>query len=184
MASRRLEAECLRDGILAISGQLDLTPPIGSPIARVGDGPAIRPRQPVGDDRANVRSVYLPIVRNQPPEMLALFDFAESSMVVGERPNTSGASQALFMLNSSFIQRQSTAFADRLLELSGTNDERVNQAYLLAFGRPANETERKAAVAFIDKYERSLSRQPLRNRTAWAAFGQALFASAEFLFRN
>jgi hypothetical protein len=131
-----------------------------------------------------VRSVYLPIVRNQPPEMLALFDFAESSMVVGERPNTSGASQALFLLNSPFIQRQSAAFADRLLDMKATDEERVNQAYLLAFGRSATEAERKAALDFIAKYERSLPRQRERNRSAWAAFGQALFASAEFLFRN
>jgi len=182
---RRLDAECLRDGILAISGQLDLTPPIGSSVARTGDVPAVRPRQPGnGDDRSTARSVYLSIVRNQPPEMLALFDFAESSMVVGERPNTTGASQALFMLNSPFVVRQSEALADRLLDASPSDDERVNQAYMLIFGRPPTDAQRTAAIEFITKYERSLSRQPLKTRTAWAAFGQALFASAEFLFRN
>jgi Protein of unknown function (DUF1549)/Protein of unknown function (DUF1553)/Planctomycete cytochrome C/EF-hand domain pair len=185
VTTRRLDAECLRDAILAISGQLDLTPPVGSPIARQGDVRAVGPRQPgLNDDRLAVRSVYLPIVRNQAPEMLALFDFAESSMVVGERPNTTGASQALFMLNSPFVLRQAEALADRLLDESSSDDERTNQAYMLVFGRPPTPAQRVASMNFISNYERSLSRQPLKRRTAWAAFGQALFASAEFLFRN
>jgi hypothetical protein len=185
MTPRRLDAECLRDGMLALSGQIDLAPPTGSPIARAGDGPAIRPRQPgLNDDRSTTRSVYLPIVRNQPPEMLALFDFPESTLVSGERANTTSPSQALFLLNSPFVQRQAEAFADRLLSESVNDDERVNLAYLSAFGRPATSPERQSALEFIAKYERSLPRQPLKHRTAWAAFGQALFASAEFLFRN
>ena len=56
-------------------------------------------------------------------------------MVVGERPNTTGASQALFMLNSPFVVRQAEALADRLLDASPSDDERVNQAYMLIFGR-------------------------------------------------
>jgi hypothetical protein len=116
--------------------------------------------------------------------MLALFDFADPNMVVGERPNTSGAAQALFMLNSSFVLRQSESLADRLIDAAPSDAERVNQAYLLALGRAPTEAERKAALDFIAKYESTLPRQPLRHRTALAAFGQALFASAEFMFRN
>jgi hypothetical protein len=116
--------------------------------------------------------------------MLALFDFAESNMVVGERPNTTGAAQALFMLNNAFVIRQAEALADRLLDSAANDAERVNQAYMLIFGRPPTDAQRKAALEFVSKYEGALTRQPLKGRTAWAALGQALFASAEFLFRN
>ena len=116
--------------------------------------------------------------------MLALFDFADPNMVIGERPNTSGAAQALFMLNSPFIMRQAEALADRLIDAAPSDEERVTQAYRLTFGRTPTDTERQAALDFIAKYESSLPRQPLKHRTALAAFGQALFGSAEFLFRN
>jgi hypothetical protein len=181
---RRLDAECLRDGILSISGQLELKPPVGSPIARQGDVPGVRPQAGPREDRSTYRSVYMPIQRTSPPEMLALFDFADPNMVVGERPNTSGAAQALFMLNSPFVVRQAEALADRLIDAAPTDDERVTQAYQLVFGRAPTDVERKAALDFIAKYESTLARQPLKHRTALAAFGQALFASAEFLFRN
>jgi hypothetical protein len=185
MMPRRLDAECVRDAILAVSGQLDLTPPVGSAIARIGDGPAQRPRQPGPmDERSNVRSVYLSVARNQPPEMLALFDLADPSMVVGDRPNTTGAAQALFLLNNPFVLRQAEALADRLRDATADDGERVRLGYLLAYGRPPTDAERQAALDFIARYERSLPRQPLRNRAAWAAFGQALFASAEFLFKG
>lgn len=185
MMPQRLDAECLRDGILAISGQLEPTPPVGSPVARDGEGRALGRRQPgVSSDRMTVRSVYLPIVRDQPPEMLALFDFADASMVTGDRPSTSAPSQALFLLNSPFMIRQSEALADRLIDAAQKDDERIDQAYLSIYGRPPSESERVAALEFIGKYEKSLTRQPLKHRTALAAFVQALFASSEFLYRN
>jgi hypothetical protein len=136
------------------------------------------------DERSNVRSVYLSVARNQPPEMLALFDLADPSMVVGDRPNTTGAAQALFLLNNPFVLRQAEALADRLRDATADDGERVRLGYLLAYGRPPTDAERQAALDFIARYERSLPRQPLRNRAAWAAFGQALFASAEFLFKG
>ena len=61
MTPRRLDAECLRDGILAISGQLELKPPVGSSIARQGDVPGVRPQAGPRDDRSTCRSVYMAI---------------------------------------------------------------------------------------------------------------------------
>src|SRR5262249_20109386 len=163
---RRLDAECLRDGILAISGQLDLTPPVGSPIARMGDVPAVRPRQqgPANADRSTVRSVYLPITRNQPPEMLALFDFAESNMVVGDRRTPTGAARPLYMLNSPSGLRQADALADRLIDAAPDDAGRIKQAYMLIFGRPPTDADQRAASQFIAKYVESLTRQPLKHR--------------------
>ncbi len=98
---RRLDAEAVRDSILAVSGQLDTKPPLGSVVARVGEGPAGFARFLLADsNRIRARSVYLPVIRDQVPEALALFDFAEPSLVTGERASTTIPAQALFLLNS------------------------------------------------------------------------------------
>src|SRR5581483_11990661 len=66
MTPRRLDAEALRDSMLAVGGQLDLSPPTGSVVARAGEGPSQAPRfggvmQAVNDPRNSARSVYLPV---------------------------------------------------------------------------------------------------------------------------
>ncbi len=97
MAKKRQDAESLRDGMLAVSGQLDLTPPKGSPVYRGGGESVVRGAGGFGggpgaggfgQQQPVTRSVYLPAVRNQAPEALSLFDFPETSMVTGERPTT------------------------------------------------------------------------------------------------
>jgi cytochrome c553 len=101
MSKRRLDAECIRDAMLAVSGQLDLNPPVGSLIARSGDGPIGGPRfRGISEDSivnasGNFRSVYLPVPRDVLPDSLAAFDFAENSLVTGARETTNVPSQAL-----------------------------------------------------------------------------------------
>lgn len=111
MSKRRLDAEAIRDAILAASGQLDLRAPIGSLIAERGNGPIGEfkqfPGAGVPEDvlveagtRTNARSIYLPIARELLPDALAVFDFAEPGFVNGSRETTNVPSQALFLLNS------------------------------------------------------------------------------------
>ncbi len=107
MSKRRLDAECIRDAILTASGQLELQPPIGSAIAYAGDGPVgfARffgvPEETIVDSgsRSKNRSVYLPIARDILPDALAVFDFAEPTLVSGSREVTNVPSQALYLLN-------------------------------------------------------------------------------------
>jgi hypothetical protein len=195
-ARQRMDAEAIRDSILAVSGQLELSPPVGSPIARNGEGQARGPGGfgpgpgpgPGGAGGAPIRSVYLPIVRNQVPEALALFDMADPSLVTGERPSTVVPSQGLFLLNSPFVLRQSDAAADRLLAGEGTDRERIRRAYVLFYGRPPTEAETKAAENFLEKYAAVLAQEkmapPRARKATWSAFCQALFAGAEFLYRS
>jgi len=182
---RRLDAECLRDAMLAISGQLNTEPPIGSPVAQVGEGPAGRPRFGMGgpgrmaaapsDPGTTHRSIYLPIVREQLPESLALFDFPDPNGVAGERAVSTVPAQALYLLNNPFVIRQAELAADRLRASSGSTEEKVKRAYETFFARPPAEKETKAAMDFLASYGRTAS-----DRSAWTAFAQALFASAEF----
>ncbi|MCG8601671.1 MAG: PSD1 and planctomycete cytochrome C domain-containing protein, partial [Verrucomicrobiales bacterium] len=101
---RRLDAEAIRDATLSVSGKLDPERPDGSLVSRAGDGFVGRNIQETELNAAtDVRSVYLPIVRGLVPESLALFDFADPSLLSGKREITTVPSQALYMMNSNFI---------------------------------------------------------------------------------
>jgi cytochrome c553 len=182
---RRLDAEALRDAMLAISGQLNTDPPVGSPVAQAGEGPAGRrfggPGMGAGfaggpnDARNAHRSVYLPIVREQLPESLVLFDFPDPNGVAGERAVSTVPAQALYLLNNPFVIRQAEFAGDRLRASSGPTEEKVKRAYETFFARLPGDKETKAAMDFLASYGRTAS-----DRSAWTAFAQALFASAEF----
>jgi hypothetical protein len=180
---RRLEAEALRDSMLAVSGRLDLTPPKGSPIERNGEGPAgfgFRLRGPGGDATPldTHRTVYLPILRDQVPEVLTLFDFPDPSLIIGERPTTTVPAQSLYLMNNPFVIRQAEALADRLLGGAGDDAARLTRAYQLCYSRPPSEKELKNARQFLADYAKKKAGRP-----AWAALCQALLASAEFSHR-
>jgi hypothetical protein len=206
-SKRRLDAECMRDAMLAVSGDLQFTPPIGSAVAQAGDGP-IGPRRGRGvseteiNVETNVRSVYLPIVRDLLPESLALFDFAESSLVTGERETTNVPSQALFLLNSSFAAERAERLGERVVAgyPAGPNggagaflQERITYAYWLAFSRPPDNAERAAATTFFSKFPSAWKigesgvagvRDAEAAKAAWTSFCRALLASAEFRYLN
>jgi hypothetical protein len=208
MSKRRLDAECVRDAMLAASGQLDLNPPVASVIGRAGDSAIGGPRgRGVGEESiihaaGNVRSVYLPIARDVVPDALAVFDFAETSLVTGARETTNVPSQALYLLNSTFVSLQAQALADRVLKgypggpnggVSASFDQRLAYAYWLAFARGPDAVERKAAADFFGKFPSNWKKgdtTPLGMRdadnvkAAWTSFCRALFASAEFRYLN
>src|SRR6185312_15622447 len=101
---RRLDAEAVRDALLAVSDRLETRPPVGSVVARAGEGFSGFARFLLNDaNRDRHRAVYLPVMRDQLPEALALFDFAEPSLVIGERATTTVPAQALFLLNNPFV---------------------------------------------------------------------------------
>jgi cytochrome c553 len=177
MPKRRLEAEALRDSMLALAGRLDLTPPKGSGVAQAGEGNAgFRFR--AGDAAATDtrRTVYLSIVRDGVPEMLTIFDFPDPSLIIGDRPATTIPAQSLYLMNSPFVIRQADAFADRLGD--GDAAAKVTRAFLLCYSRPPSEKERTSAEKFVEEYGKKKT-----PRAAWAALCQALFASAEFAHR-
>jgi hypothetical protein len=130
---------------------------------------------------AKFRSVYLPIVRDNEPRSLVVFDFADSSTVTGTRESSNTPNQALFMLNNPFVIQQSEAFADRLLSSEGKTTDQIQLAFRLAYGRLPNSDERAAANAFVGRFSASESSRT-RERDALSALCQSLFASAEFRY--
>ncbi|MCA9058082.1 MAG: PSD1 domain-containing protein [Planctomycetaceae bacterium] len=192
MAPRRLDAECLRDAILSVSGQLDPKPPVGSAVARAGEGPVERfgatPIARAIEDLKNThRSIYLPVIRDNLPEALALFDGADPSLITASRNQTTVPAQALFLMNNEFILRASDAAADQLLQMDDV-EQRIETAFLKFYGRPVNPDEALQTRQFLAAYARQIGTDRNFNARSehevWSAFCQALFASAEFQLRR
>jgi Protein of unknown function (DUF1553)/Protein of unknown function (DUF1549)/Planctomycete cytochrome C/EF hand len=181
MSPRRLDAEAIRDAVLFISGRLAPEAPLGSAVARTGEGLALFIRT-AGLDAADFhRSVYLPVIRDRLLEPLALFDFADPSVVTGERATTTGPAQALYFRNAPFVIRQAEALAERLRAVADDDPRRVDRAYRLTFARPPTDAERERALAFLREFA-ARTTAPDPTREALSAFCQALFAAAEFRY--
>lgn len=181
MSKRRLEAEAVRDALLFVGGRLAGEPVVGSAVSRMGEGLAFFVRVEGQDASDTHRSVYLPVVRDRVPESLALFDFADPSLVTGERATTTGPAQALYFLNGPLVIRQAEALADRVCEVEADDARRIDRAYRLALARGPTAAERGRALAFLrDFAARTKGADP--TRAAWSAFCQALLAGAEFRY--
>jgi hypothetical protein len=193
---RRLSAEELRDAFLFASGQLDRVGGTSESgdflLSKAEDIKAIiRPNRVGADDefytKFRKRSVYLPIVRNMLPDVLALFDAADPNGVTAVRNETTVASQGLFLLNHPFVREQSKAFAERLLTVPQvTDDQRIELAHRLAYGRSATPIEREESITFLSTFQESSKLgeklDAERRRAAWQAFCQSLLCSNEFLY--
>jgi hypothetical protein len=185
---RRLDAEEIRDAMLAAAGRLDLTRPTASPAKDLkvmemkNDGPEAARLEK--DGRASLhRSLYLPLLRCLVPQPLEVFDFANQGFVTGRRDSTTVATQALYLLNDPFVRDQSKALAARLLRQQDLGDaSRIQSAYRLTLARTATESEIGRVNAFLSDCEASLRGSKEAKQAAWAAFCQALLGSAEFRF--
>ena len=125
-------------------------------------------------------------MRNALHRSLDVFDFAEPSMVIGQRETSSTADQALYMLNNQFVFEQSDAFARRLIRESKNARDRIGAAFNIAYGRPATENELNRSREFLNKMS-SLANASAEDERAFVAlsqFCQALMSSAEFRFVN
>lgn len=130
---------------------------------------------------AKHRSVYLTIVRDEEPRSLAVFDFADSSSVTGQRETSNTANQALYLMNNRFVLQQSEAFAKRILAERSAPKEQVDYAFMLAFGRQPTSGERSALTAFAKQFQPAPANGNARLQTV-QAICQSLFATAEFRY--
>ena len=137
---RRLDAESIRDSILATSGQLDLT--MGGPGIDVYHTAKTEGGGPVGPlDGNRRRSVYQRIRRNASNPFLEVFDAPKPSTTRGVRDITGGPVQALTMLNDPFVIDQATKWGARVAAASDTDKARLQGMILAALSRPADSEE-------------------------------------------
>jgi hypothetical protein len=183
---RGLDAESIRDAMLAVSGRLNRTMPAGHPFPDVNTwGFTIHaPFHAVYD--SDHRSIYLMVQRNRRHPFLALFDAADPNLSVGERVPTITPTQALYLMNSPFVHTQSEAFARRLLAASGDDTARVKLAFEMAHGRIPEEAVVADSLAFVKSYREKAAERGQKADDAllpaWAAFGRVLLTANAFLF--
>jgi cytochrome c553 len=180
---RRLDAEVIRDSMLAVSGQLDTSRRPGSLVAELG-GQSIsligfNKAVPADLDGSLRRSVYLPVIRDRLPDALGLFDFAEPSLVTGEREVTNVPVQALYLMNNQWVQDRAAALAQRIRREGQTPEEQIRRAFVLCFNRAPDNAEVKLAAQYFEKARTQASGAADEARI-WSAYCQALLASAEF----
>lgn len=186
---RRLEAEAIRDAMLAVSGQLELRRggPVVSHLGEVAVDNNSRSQQ-LDTDALRTRSVYLPIIRNELPAILEVFDFADPDVPAGQRDATTVSTQALFLMNSNFVNHQARLAAARLLAEPGDDVRRLERLFLLAFGRRPTEFEVQLTSQFLQDFPLRLQTLPSGQRPkdlrleAWAAVCLSAFGSHEFRY--
>jgi hypothetical protein len=157
MNRARLDAESIRDGVLAVSGKLDLK--MGGPgfelfrfkddHSPVYDHTAL---EKIHDPATFRRTVYRFTVRSVPNPFLDSLDCADPNISTPARNTTLTALQALALLNDPFMVRQAEHFAERLKKMSDDPDRQIDAAYRLAFGRLPKAEERAAVVAYAKKH--------------------------------
>ncbi|MDX1946164.1 MAG: PSD1 and planctomycete cytochrome C domain-containing protein [Pirellulaceae bacterium] len=184
----RLDAEALRDAVLAVSGKLNPEPLLGTALPKGQDNRGrIDPKQ-LGGDGLLHRSIYLPIVRNGLPEVLDLFDVADPSLVIGSRDTTTVPAQSLYLMNSPFMIAQAKQVAGRLLAEDGQTDEqRLAQVFRLTLVRRPTAEEESRTLSLVSAARAAYGSENRKDPAAaelqvWATVAQALLASAEFRY--
>ena len=173
---QRLEAEAIRDAVLQISGQLNLQTTSGMTIHKVT-------QYDNGYDHdatdQNLRSVYVPFFRNSMQEMFVVFDVANPNLVTGRRAESTLPTQALFLLNSPYMLKQSRFAAEHFLSTRSADpavaDMMISEAYQITVGRVATDAECSVLKTFLQ--------QPgIDSVEAWTGIFQSLFASMDFRY--
>ncbi len=175
---RRLEAEAIRDAVLAVSGELDRT--IGGSLLQVKNRDYFFDHTSIDRTKYDMprRSLYLPVVRNHMYDVFDLFDYTESSVATGDRATTTVAPQALFLLNGDVMVQAAADLAKQLLACRCDDAGRVDQLYRIAYGRPPQAKESERALAFLDRYAKAASDRG----SAWRGLCHTLLASNEFVY--
>jgi hypothetical protein len=152
MNRARLDAECVRDAMLAVSGQLDLAmggPSVQQFFFKDDHSPVYDyARFDVDDPRSRRRSVYRFLVRSVPDPLMECLDCADPSIMTPKRFTTLTSLQALALLNNPFVVRQAERFAERLRREHNDAASQIDAACVLALGRKPSEEESRELQAF------------------------------------
>lgn len=167
MPRRRLELEAMRDAMLFVSGELDLT--MGGRPFDLQKKPAI-PR----------RTVYGFVNRDIIPSLMSTFDAANPNACTAKRPETIVPQQTLFALNSDFIQDRAAAFAARAQQaVPHDAAQRVRWMFRRAFSRDPDAAELELALRFVHAADPAGGAP---DPGTWPRFAHVLLAANEFVF--
>ncbi|MFN3651693.1 MAG: PSD1 and planctomycete cytochrome C domain-containing protein [Armatimonadota bacterium] len=185
MPVRRLEAEAIRDAVLAVSGRLDRTlygPSVLPFLTPFMEGRG-RPASSGPLDGDGRRSLYISVRRNFLTPMFLAFDYPIPFNTMGRRSVSTVPAQALVLMNNPLVVEQTGVWAKRLLAMPElTPEQRVERMYLEAFGRAPTAEERGDALAFVAAQAGQYEKEgELR---AWSDLCHVLINVKEFIFVN
>jgi hypothetical protein len=183
---RRLEAEEIRDTIVAASGQLDRTMG-GSTNVNTGRLGVVAQGSAIQADPWRRRGVYLPLYRGGfVIDLFQVFDFPDSGLVTGARNVTTVPTQSLLLMNSPFLMDQAQHVAKRMLATPGSEEARLRSLYETLLSRSPTAGEERRARQFLAEYKQSFPKTKAAKASpeeaAWAALSHALMASNEFRY--
>ena len=199
MNRQRIDAEAMRDSMLAISGEL----------VRDSGGPALVLEEPEncgalalkGVNPPNYkhskprpsqefeRTLYLPVLRGGtagPDRLRAFFDFVDPAGTAGQRNQTVVPTQSLFLLSNDLLRKRATTLADKLIAAEPNELARLETLWLRVLNRPITSTEREEAAAFLGLVEpliKTVKGRPALDSIKWRELCHSLLASNEFVFR-
>jgi hypothetical protein len=167
--TQRLEGEVIRDSLLSIGGQLDAK--------MYGPGTL--------DEASKRRSIYFTVKRSKLIPMLVVFDSPEPLVGIGERPTTTIAPQALYLMNNPQVRGYARSMAKRLApDVATTVEDAVQKGYLTALARPPKPEELADSTTFVQQQLASYKTAGKADsrELALADFCQVLMCLNEFIY--
>lgn len=183
---RRLSAEEIRDAMLSVSGSLDRTMGEAHPFPPESGWRYTQHEQFFAVYDTSRRSVYLMQQRQKKHPLMEIFDGADTNTITSPRPLTTTPLQALFLMNNPFVHQQADNFAVRVGLAYDGLPQRINYAFLLAYGRPARPAEIREAITYVQQARRELQAVDTPadqlTRAALGSYLRVLLGSDEFLY--
>ena len=181
---RPLDAESMRDAMLAVSGNLDHSKAQSHPFPDVNTWGFTIHHPFHAVYQSNHRSVYLMQQRNHRNPYLELFDSADPNVSIGKRQPTVTPTQTLFLMNSKFVHDQANALAQRILNAAKTTEQRLQLAFEIVHGRQPSDSDFQAAIEFVTTYNEQSPRPnpPASQLEIWSGLSRVILTSNSFLF--
>ena len=199
MNRQRLDAEAIRDSILAVSGELreshggpalvlEVVENTGALVQKGVNPPNYTHRKPRTSQEFE-RTVYLPVMRNgftNDDRVRTYFDFVNPAQIAGQRNQTVVPTQLLFLMNNDLFRKRAKSLVDPLLAGSAAHDERLNQLWIRVLGRPITSVERQEASSFLEEAKSLITHEPNKataDSIVWQELCHSLMSSNHFVFR-
>jgi cytochrome c553 len=166
MNRQRLDAEAIRDSMLAVTDRLDQT--LGGPAVREIDTPR--------------RTLYMITIRSEKASYRNLFDAADAGAIVEKRVDSTVAPQALFMLNNKFTVAQARFLGRRALLENGDDAKKIDWMYQTLFARHATDKEIEIAKTVMNEVKVAKTGEQVTEELPWEAYAQVLLCTNEFMY--
>jgi len=183
---RRLDAEALRDSVLAVSGLLDRT--MGGSLLHVKNREFFFDHTSKDTTKydSRKRTLYLPVVRNHLYDVLQLFDSTDATVSNGDRNSSTVAPQSLFLMNSDLMHDAASGLAAHLLSLPDADDAaRLRHLALMAYGRELTDIEHARLRSYLETLTASHAQNAdaaAKRTAAWQSLCHVVLSSNEFLY--